>query len=278
MPFVRAAVAALILLVAPGFGGLERSLAPDAEPWPRWEAHDPASTRTVDHAPWGRLLAARLRVDAAGPNRFDYAGVTPAERAALDAYLAALSETPVSALSRPEQFAFWANLYNALTIRVVLDHYPVDSIRDIDISSGLFADGPWGAELIEVEGVPLSLDAIEHRILRPIWRDPRIHYAVNCAAVGCPDLRPEPWRAATLDADLDAAARAYVNDPRGVRTTSDGLVISKIYDWFAEDFGGDAAGVRAHLAAHADAGLADALADSPPIADTAYDWSLNAAR
>ncbi len=272
------AFAALAAAVLPGLGGIDAAFAPDAEPWPRWEAHDPDGTGTVDHGPWARLLAARLRPDPDGPNLFDYGGVTAEERAALDAYLEALAATEVSALARPEQFAFWANLYNALTVRVVLDHYPVESIRDIDISPGLFASGPWGAELIEVEGVPLTLDEIEHRILRPIWGDPRIHYAVNCAAIGCPDLRPAPWRAATLDADLDAAARDYVADPRGLRVTADGLVVSKIYAWFIEDFGGDEGGVRAHLARYAPPDLRARIEDAEGVADTAYDWALNDAR
>ena len=262
------AFAALTIAVLPGLGGIDAAFAPDAEPWPRWEAHDPNGTGTVDHGPWARLLAARLRPDADGPNLFDYRGVTAQERAA----------TEVSSLARSEQFAFWANLYNALTVRVVLDHYPVESIRDIDISPGLFASGPWGAELVEVEGVQLTLDEIEHRILRPIWRDPRIHYAVNCAAVGCPDLRPEPWRAATLDADLDAAARDYVADPRGVRVTADGLVVSKIYAWFIEDFGGHEGGVLAHLARYAAPELRARIEGAEGVADTAYDWTLNEAR
>jgi hypothetical protein len=167
------------------------------------------------------------------------------------------------------------NLYNALTVQVILDHYPVDSIRDVDISPGWFADGPWGKELIAVEGTALSLDDIEHRILRPIWQDPRIHYAVNCASIGCPDLQPEPFTADGLDAQLDAAARAYVNDPRGAEVTGDGLVVSKIYTWFQEDFGGTDIGVIRHLRQHADAELKAQLDGVDAIADSRYDWSLN---
>ena len=267
----RIITGALVVLVAGGFTWFERWAAPDARLLDEhWQKHALDASGQVDHGAWGRFLARYLVVDGAGVHRVRYAAVTDADRRALADYVDALAATTVTDLGPDQQLAFWLNLYNALTVAAVLDAYPVDSIRAID--------GVWRDDRVTVEGRALSLDDIEHGIVRPVFADPRIHYAVNCAAVGCPDLRPEPWRAATLDADLDAAARAYVNDPRGVRTTSDGLVISKIYDWFAEDFGGDAAGVRAHLAAHADAGLADALADSPPIADTAYDWSLNAAR
>jgi hypothetical protein len=157
----------------------------------------------------------------------------------------------------------------------VLDHDPVDSIRDIDISPGWFADGPWGKKLITVDGSDLSLDDIEHRILRPIWRDPRVHYAVNCAALGCPNLRPRPFTADRLDRMLTEGARAYVNHPRGARMTDDGLVVSSIYVWFQADFGGDDAGVIAHLKRYAKPGLAADLGAARGIDDHRYDWALN---
>ncbi len=129
--------------------------------------------------------------------------------------------------------AYWLNLYNALTMDVILDHYPVTSIRRIDISAGLFADGPCGGPLATVEGVGQSLGDIEHYVLRNIWRDPRIYYGLNCASLGCPNLGLEPYQGAGIDAMLDAAARDYVNNPRGARITEQGrLVISRIYDWF----------------------------------------------
>ncbi len=268
-----ARAAACLMLLA---GALApAAAAPRAELWERWTAHDPRSQATVDHAAWDRVLAAHVRPGADGVNRFAYAAVTADERAALDGYLERLSATPVSTLSRAEQLAFWINLYNALTVRVVLDHYPVASIRDIDISPGLFSDGPWGRKLIAVEGEPLSLDDVEHRILRPIWRDPRIHYAVNCASIGCPDLRRDAFTAATADASLDAAARAYVNHPRGARVEDGRLIVSSIYEWFQEDFGGDDAGVIAHLRRHAAPALAAALERVERIDDDEYDWSLN---
>lgn len=171
--------------------------------------------------------------------------------------------------------AYWINLYNALTMQVVLEHYPVDSIRDIDISPGWFSDGPWGAKLVGVEGEQLTLDDIEHRILRPIWQDPRIHYAVNCAAVGCPNLQPEPYEGETVDEQLDRAARAYVNHPRGATVTGGDLVVSSIYAWYEEDFGGSEQGVIDHLTAFAEPPLDRMLADFSAIDDDRYDWSLN---
>ncbi len=168
-------------------------------------------------------------------------------------------------------------LYNALTVKVVLDHYPVDGIRDIDFSPGLFADGPWDKKLVEIEGEDVSLNDIEHRILRPIWRDPRIHYAVNCASIGCPNLQPTAFTAANTDALLAAAAQAYVNHPRGARVEGGKLIVSSIYVWFQEDFGGNDAGVISHLRRYADPGLRSRLSRIERIGDHFYDWSLNGA-
>ena len=249
--------------------------APDAELWRRWLAHDPASTAGIDHGAWDRLLGAHLRMGADGIARFAYGEVGAAGRRALKDYVAGFAAVRVGRLSRAGQFALWVNLYNAVTVDVVLDHFPVRSIRDIDISPGLFADGPWGRKLAVVDGEEVSLDDVEHRILRPIWRDPRIHYAVNCASLGCPDLQRRAFTAANAEALLEAGAAAYVNHPRGVRFDGDRLVVSSIYRWFSKDFGGSDASTIAHLRRYARPALAERLAAARRIADHDYDWRLN---
>ncbi|MDA0220755.1 MAG: DUF547 domain-containing protein [Proteobacteria bacterium] len=240
---------------------------------PHWLVHSERATERVDHAPLAAFLARYRTIGPGGIALVRYGAVTPDDRAALRDYLAGLAAAPVSTLSRPEQFAFWVNLYNGLTIELILAHYPVASIRDI--GGGLFTIGPWRDDVTVVEGRTLSLDAIEHGILRPVWRDPRIHYAVNCASLGCPDLADVPW-SATPEAMLDRAAAAYVNHPRGVAFDSrGGLVVSSIYRWFREDFGDSAAGVLDHLRRHAAPALAARLDAVERIADHAYDWRLN---
>jgi len=248
--------------------------APRAEAWPRWERHVPGSARTAAHDDWAGFLAAYRVVGADGIARLRYAAVAPADRARLDAYVAGLAAQPVDALDRPEQMAFWLNLYNALTVRTVLRHYPVASIRDIRISPGLFSVGPWGRKLVAVAGEEVSLDDIEHRILRPLWRDPRVHYGLNCASLGCPDLPARPFAGADVDAMLEAAARTYVNHPRGAAVEGGRLFVSSIYDWFADDFATDG-GVLAHLHRHAAPALAGALAQAGRIEGDRYDWRLN---
>lgn len=264
-----------IFLILPGFGSIERFFAPSSDLWSYWEAHKPDSVRTIDHDAWDRLLAKYLIVNPSGANLFRYDDVSTNDRALLQSYLAYLQAQQISDYNKSVQFAYWVNFYNALTINVILAHYPIKSIRDIDISPGFLADGPWGKKLAVVQGRELSLNDIEHRILRPIWRDPRIHYVVNCASIGCPDLQPNAFRAASMNADMDAAARAYVNDPRGVSVEYEWVSVSRIYDWFIEDFGGNAGHVRDHLLKYAEPELVTALRRHPQLNDVHYDWNLN---
>jgi len=258
-----------------GIASFEALFAPKAQAWPRWEAHVPGSEVRVDHGPWDRVLQRYLQVGEDGIHRFDYAGLKRIGLQDLEAYLEQLGATPVSELDRDHQLAFWINLYNALTVHTVAQAYPVQSIRDIDISPGFLADGPWGKELTSVEGEPLTLNDIEHRIIRPLWGDPRIHYALNCASIGCPNLERRGFRAVDLDAMLDAAARNFVNSPRGVWWEGDELAVSSIYAWFQADFGGDDAGILAHLSLYAEPELATRLAGVQRIGHHDYDWGLN---
>lgn len=265
------AVLALVALLWPVWAGA----APPAELWAKWQAHDDRSTASIDHSGWDRFLRAYVRLGADGVARIPYARVTAADRNTIGADLSRLAGLPISAYSRRAQFAFWVDLYNELTVKIVLDHYPVSSIRDIAISPGLFSSGPWGRKLISVEGESLSLDDIEHRILRPIWRDRRIHYAVNCAAIGCPNLQAAAFTATNSEALLDEAAHAYINSPRGAAVTGGKLTVSSIYIWYEADFGGTDRGIIEHLKRYARPELASALAGIDHISLDRYDWALN---
>ncbi len=227
----------------------------------------------VDHGRWNEFLGKHRRVDAAGVARIAYADVRPDDRAALSDYLQNLQSTDVSRLARAEQFAFWVNLYNAATVSVVLQHYPVKSIRMIGRPLSF---GPWSMVIATIEGRRLSLSDIENRILRPIWRDPKLHYVLNCASVGCPNV---PAAALTLEntsASLQAAGDEYVSGPRGVRLAGDRILASSIYNWFRGDFGGTDRMVG-HLCEHTEPAITDALTRHGRIDGYFYDWELNAA-
>ncbi len=129
--------------------------------------------------------------------------------------------------------------------------------------------------MIKVENESLSLNDVEHRILRPIWRDARVHYAVNCASFGCPNLAPTAYNAETMEGSLTEAARTYINHRRGVSIEGGRLYVSTIYEWFVEDFGGNEKGVLDHIRHYAISKLAKRLARIAAIDGYRYDWALN---
>jgi hypothetical protein len=247
-----------------------------AELWPRWQKHDPASRHQIDHGAWDRFLSLYVVAnDPSGINRVRYQSVTPEDRKALKGYLQELQAITVSNYNRDQQKAYWINLYNAATVDLILGRFPLGSIRDINISPGLLARGPWGAKLLSVEGEKLSLDDIEHRILRPIWKDNRIHYALNCASLGCPNLQRAAYTAANAEDLLEHGAREFINHARGVAIQHGRLRVSSIYVWFQEDFGGDAEGLMEHWQQYANPRLADALSKYSGGLTHDYDWRLN---
>lgn len=270
MPRLVPALLAL-LLAAP--------LAPAQQPPPP-AAPAPSAAAGVDplHAPFDVLLARHVR-----GGRVDYDGLA-GDTEALDAYLAALAAVDDGPLDRAQTLALWINAYNAATLRLILDHRAQDpelaSIKDIPRGRR------WLARRWTVAGRRVSLDAIEHEILRPLG-EPRIHMAINCASHSCPDLAGEAYHAPRLDAQLDAATRRFLADrSKGARTVVDEgffgtdheLHVSALFDWFEEDFeagGGVVAFVRRY-------GPADTVAfierhrDDLDLEHLDYDWSLNA--
>ena len=236
------------------------------------------SAARADYSAWGTFLEKYVVAGENGdPNRVRYGEVSKADRQQLKDYVETLAAIDPTALSRNDAFAYWANLYNALTVNLILDHYPVKSIRKIKPS--IFAIGPWGMDAVTVNGETLTLDDIEHKILRGHFKDNRVHYAVNCASVSCPNLRKEPFDGARLDDQLNEAAHDYVNSPRGAALSAKGrLTVSSIYKWFRKDFGGDEQGVIAHLSLYAEPALQKRLKSADDIDGYDYDWSLNDVR
>lgn len=248
--------------------------APKADLWLQWTASDTASPLKIDHQPWQAFLTAYVKTAEDQINRVDYKSVSQQDRKLLDSYLQRLSNTRVGQLNRDEQRALWINLYNALTVRVVLDAYPVESIRDIKLG-GFFSSGPWGTKIYTIDGTQVSLDDIEHRILRPIWKDPRLHYVLNCASIGCPNLGRTVFTANNAEHLLDEAARAFIGHPRAVDIKENGLILSTLYDWYESDFVTQTSGVLDHIQTYAPPALTETLRTRRTIDDYAYDWRLN---
>jgi len=240
------------------------------------------------HAAWTGLLARHVQWNAAGTaSSVDYAGFA-ADRAALGAYLATLSAVPRAEFDRwstPERQAFLINAYNGYTIELILraDALPA-SIKDL----GSLFTSPWKQRFFTLLGEERHLDDVEHSLLRgaPGFNEPRIHFAVNCASIGCPALRPEAYTAAALDAQLDDQTRRFLRDRSRNRydTANDELLLSKIFDWYAVDFERgwrDTRSVASFAALYADAlGLPAEVATRAAGGDLAvdwtdYDWTLN---
>lgn len=246
--------------------------------WAKWQQNDSRNRERIDHRLWHEFLKKYVVAPhPSGINRVRYTMVRPEDRAALKTYLAMLQAVSILSYNRAEQKAYWINLYNALTVDLVLSRFPVGSIQDINISPGLMVRGPWSAKLVTIEGEKVSLDDIEHRILRPIWKDNRIHYALNSAGLGSPNLQPEAYTGDNTETLLEKSAREFINHPRGVAITNGRLKVSSIYVWFDEDFGGSAEGLMEHWQEYATDSLADALGKYNGGLAHDFDWRLNGA-
>ncbi|MCZ4291220.1 DUF547 domain-containing protein [Hoeflea alexandrii] len=227
-----------------------------------------------DHSAYDALLKAHVRPDAEGYNRVDYRGVK-ANLGSLRAYIASLEAADPVSLSRNEAHAYWINLYNARTLEVVAEAYPVTSIKKINLGgSFLFGAGPWKAKIMRVNGTELSLDDVEHEIVRALFKDPMSHYGLNCASYSCPNLAARAFTGANVDALLRQNGVEYVHHPRGVKVENGRITASTIYSWYAGDFGGKGR-LKDHWMSLAEPGKAGRIA-SASISGYEYDWSINA--
>lgn len=247
-----------------------------------------AHAQSFDHTAWDDLLKRHVVVVRGGvASQVRYDGMAR-DRAALTGYLSAagrVSRATFDGWSKPDQLAFLINVYNAATVELILTGYPrIKSIKDL----GGFIQGPWSKPFITLLGKTVTLDDIEHGLIRGSGRynDPRIHFAVNCASIGCPALARAAYRGATIDAQLDAAARGFLSDRSRNRADGNGVAVSSIFKWYRGDFEKGWRGARtlsAFFALYADSlGLNPALAAKAKagqlsISFLAYDWQLNKA-
>ncbi len=209
------------------------------------------------------------------------------DRGALKAYLGALSavtEAEFQGWPRPQRMALLINAYNAFTVELILEHYPVKSIKDI--GSDLF-NNRWKRKFFRLLGRESYLDQIEHEILRKpgSYDEPRVHFAVNCASIGCPMLREEAFVAERLEAQLEEQAVRFLSDRSRNRVGAQGrLEVSKIFDWFKEDWESGYQGIKSreqYFAKYAkllsdDSAQQKRVAEGKaPISFLDYDWSIN---
>jgi hypothetical protein len=227
-----------------------------------------AAGSDVDHGIYAELLARHVQNGVVS-----YAGFK-ADEARLNQYLEALERVDPERLPREEQFAFYINVYNAWTIKLILTGYPgVHSIKDL----GTLFRSPWKKEIVRIHGRTLSLDDVEHAILRPRFKDPRVHFAIVCASKSCPPLISEPYRGATLETQLDRVTSDFLNGPANSKLVGDSLQVSSIFKWFAEDFNHDVVGFYLRFARGELKEKLLARRDRIEVQYMNYDWSLNGA-
>ena len=247
--------------------------APKSELIPQWQKSDETNSATIDHSPWQAILDNFVSASSNGINLVDYKSLQT-NSSSLKSYVDQLEAIDPRQFKLDEQFAYWVNLYNAATVQLIVENYPVSSITKI--KSGLFSFGPWDKKWIEVAGETLSLNDIEHGILRPIWNDERIHFAVNCASIGCPNLAKQAFTSNNTERLLEEAAKAYINHPRGVTIEKGKLQLSSIFDWYKVDFEQNDSTLINHLTQYANPELkSQLLALDNDKFDHDYDWSLN---
>ena len=250
-----------------------------------WATLAQAQAAAFDHGAWDGLLKHHVRPIRGGvATQVDYAGMAR-KRALLKGYLdalAAVAEADFRRWPKPERLAFLINAYNAWTVELVLTAWPqLDSIKDL----GSLLASPWKKDFIPLLGRTRSLDDIEHGLIRAkgAFEEPRIHFAVNCASIGCPALLPDAYTAARLDAQLADATRRFLTDRSRNRLADGRLEVSSIFKWYGDDFD-RVGGLRAFLASQGETlGLTAAerrgLRDgSLEIQFLDYDWRLNATR
>lgn len=210
----------------------------------------------VNHADWDALL--QKHVTKSGS--VNYAGFKK-DVSSLDTYLNNLGENaPDSSSGRSQKLAYWINAYNAYTVKLIVNNYPVNSITDLH-------DGkPWDVKWIKIGEKTYSLNNIEHDIIRPQFKEPRIHFAVNCAAKSCPPLLNKAWTSKNLEATLDRQTRSFINNSNYNKISDRGASLSKIFEWYADDFGDLSAFVNTYSTATVKAGNINYLD---------YNWALN---
>lgn len=243
--------------------------------WPQWEMNNPLSKTSMSHHDWQTFLDTRVVTNNEGINLVDYAHLNDDDLKLLKNYIANQSRINISEYNRREQLAYWINLYNAVTVYTVANYYPIGSIEEINTSPGLFSVGPWGAKLVTVNDTPLSLDDIQNRIIRPIWNDSRTHYAVNNGSIGAANLSKQAYQGATIETQLNNAALGYINSLRGAQVIEGKLIVSKIYEWYDEDFGTSKQNVIIHIKQFAREPLINQLNHINTIDNYMYNWHLN---
>lgn len=231
-----------------------------------WRALDSLDTYPISHGDWNTLTARHVTQDG----RVDYRGFW-SDSTLLKNYLALLSQNPPNSINwnDKQKIAYWINAYNAFTVKLILDHYPVKSIKDL--GGGIpFVNSPWDIQFFKLGGIDFDLNTIEHEILRKEFDEPRIHFAINCASKSCPKLRNEAFTARYLDFQLEEQTQDFLLNESKNLIGTDTVLLSPIFDWFNVDFV-----KKQSLPSFLNQHYADEIREDVHIEHMEYDWTLN---
>ncbi len=225
-------------------------------------------SKPVQHKLWDSLLKTHVN-DNGGVN---YQGFI-SDSLTLNKYLDLLKQNHPNEAnwSREEQLVYWINAYNAFTVKLIVDNFPVKSIKDIG-GAIPFVNSSWDVKFIEIEGQTYDLNNLEHSILRKDFEEPRIHFAVNCASVSCPALRNEAFVANRVEEQLADAASQFINDSSKNKIAAEEIKISKIFSWFSGDFtSANPKGIKSFLNKYSKV----KINDEASVDYLDYNWGLN---
>ncbi|WP_394750313.1 DUF547 domain-containing protein [Spongiimicrobium salis] len=221
----------------------------------------PKEIKAIDHGPWNSLL--KKYVNDQG--NVDYKGFAQ-DADALNAYLTTLAQNvPEESAPKNEKLAYYINLYNAATVKLIIDNYPTTSIKRIK--------SPWGKKIVPIGNEKVSLGDIEHKILRKM-NEPRIHFAINCASFSCPKLVNKAFTAAQMEQQLEAASIDFVNDTTRNIITADKAQLSEIFKWYKKDFTEKGTSLKDYINKYAKT----TISPKAKVSYLKYDWSLNEAK
>ncbi|WP_297186819.1 DUF547 domain-containing protein [uncultured Porticoccus sp.] len=264
----------LIIALMTGLLGASSAVAAESGQSPMFWAKSNESNRdTVNHRQWNELLSTHVVNTGQGVNRFRYGSVDKNEQKRLSDYIAYLAKIDPRDYSRDEQKAYWLNLYNALTVKLISENYPIKSIREF--GKKMAGSSLLTKPLIKVADNPLSLNDIENRILRPIWKDHTIHFGLNCANMTCPGLLPKAFTGENVTSLLKQSGRDFINKQNGVTLKNGKLTAAGVFGQYRSDFATDDKMMLKVFAHYADDRLALYLLGFQGEINYVHDYSLN---
>ncbi len=262
-----------LFLLATLLGSTTASATTESQYWGYWDRSNERNREVIDHQSWDTILGDYVVDKKGATNRFRYGALSSADKKALKNYITALEKIDPRSYNRNEQQAYWLNLYNAVTVKIISDNFPVKTFAAIRARN--LSSDPLSSPVATVSGKALSLNDIENRIIRPIWKDHKVHFGLNCADMSCPGLLPNAFTGKNVKDMLKKSGKTFINSQNGVILKNGKLTASSIFNQYKGDFARDDKALLKVFAHYADDRLALYLLGFQGKIDFVHDKSLN---